>query len=148
MEITHDELEAMSESEDYYRSIFEHELKMKKLFKELFRRCEAENKELKVENTELSETNKTKDKVIDSQQIELDLHANFKSVLRYCDERDLIRSVPERIAMGRALSKISRINGLEIHKVRADDPSGRYETVNCYVPKAFELFEAENPTLF
>jgi hypothetical protein len=80
---------------------------------------------------------------IESQQIALDLHANFKSVLRYCEERGLVKSVKERIAMGRALSKISKANGLEIHKVKADDPSGRYEFVQSYVARAFEIYEIE-----
>jgi hypothetical protein len=50
--------------------------------------------------------------------------------------------------MGRALSKISRSYGLKIHKVKADDPSGRYEFVQSYAPHAFEIYEAQNPVLF
>jgi hypothetical protein len=103
---------------------------------------------LEEKNQQQAEMIELKDKTIDNQQIELDLHANFKSVLRYCDEMGLKKNEKERQALGKALSKISRLNGLEIHKVRADETSGRYETVNSYVPRAFDLYESQNPALF
>jgi HPt (histidine-containing phosphotransfer) domain-containing protein len=112
-------------------------LVLRKLNEELL----LENSELKSKNIELKAENET-------QQIALDLHANFKSVLRYCDERGLKKTNKELQAFGKALSKISRSNGLEIHKVRAYETCGRYAEVNSYVPRAFEIYEGENLSLF
>jgi DNA-binding transcriptional regulator GbsR (MarR family) len=70
-----------------------------------------------------------------------DEHAEHWSVCEYHQRNNRRYDNKAGIAMGKALSAISRRNGLPIYKVKAYDTTGRFLNVNAYTREAWALYE-------
>jgi hypothetical protein len=72
----------------------------------------------------------------DRLKIIADEHGEHWSVCEYYQRNNIKYDNKVGIAMGKALSAISRRNGLPIYKVKAYDTTGRFADVNAYTREA------------